>query len=289
MMQRRTDLAMERLSGLGKGPVPGVAAEEWRQEPLSVHRVTVLDARGERALERPVGQYLTAQLDRDAAWDSQWMWESSKALAALLRPLLPETGPVLVAGLGNRAMTCDALGPLALEHLMVTRHLIRAMPETFGGLRPVSALAPGVVGTTGLETAELIRGAVRQAQPTAVIAIDALAARSLERLCRTFQLSDAGITPGSGACNPRQGLNRQTLGIPVIALGVPTVVEARTLALDLVPEGRLDEKNAPDAGMLVSPKDIDLQVAKCAKVLGYAVNLALQGDVDAVEMEQFLC
>ena len=289
MEQRRTDLAMERLSGLGEGPVPGIAAEEWRQEPLSVHRVTVLDRRGEQALDRPVGQYLTAQLDRDAIWDSRWMWESAKALAALLRPLLPETGPVLVAGLGNRAMTCDALGPLALEHLMVTRHLTRAMPETFGNLRQVCALAPGVAGTTGLETAELIRGAVRQAEPAAVIAIDALAARSLGRLCRTFQLSDTGITPGSGACNPRQGLNRQTLGIPVIALGVPTVVEARTLALDLVPQGRLDEKNAPDAGMLVSPKDIDLQVAKCARVLGYAVNLALQGDMDAVEMEQFLC
>ena len=289
MEQRRTDLAMERLSGLGEGPVPGIAAEEWRQEPLSVHRVTVLDRRGEQALDRPVGQYLTAQLDRDAIWDSRWMWESAKALAALLRPLLPETGPVLVAGLGNRAMTCDALGPLALEHLMVTRHLTRAMPETFGSLRQVCALAPGVAGTTGLETAELIRGAVRQAEPAAVIAIDALAARSLGRLCRTFQLSDTGITPGSGACNSRQGLNRQTLGIPVIALGVPTVVEARTLALDLVPQGRLDEKNAPDAGMLVSPKDIDLQVAKCARVLGYAVNLALQGDMDAVEMEQFLC
>ena len=289
MEQRRTDLAMERLSGLGKGPVPGIAAEEWRQEPLSVHRVTVLDRRGEQALDRPVGQYLTAQLDRDAIWDSRWMWECAKALAFLLKPLLPETGPVLVAGLGNRAMTCDALGPLALEHLMVTRHLIRAMPETFGSLRQVCALAPGVAGTTGLETAELIRGAVKQAEPAAVIAIDALAARSLGRLCRTFQLSDTGITPGSGACNPRQGLNRQTLGIPVIALGVPTVVEARTLALDLVPQGRLDEKTAPDAGMLVSPKDIDLQVAKCARVLGYAVNLALQGDMDAVEMEQFLC
>lgn len=289
MEQRRTDLAMERLSGLGKGPVPGIAAEEWRQEPLSVHRVTVLDRRGEQALDRPVGQYLTAQLDRDAIWDSRWMWECAKALAFLLKPLLPETGPVLVAGLGNRAMTCDALGPLALEHLMVTRHLTRAMPETFGSLRQVCALAPGVVGTTGLETAELIRGAVKQAEPAAVIAIDALAARSLGRLCRTFQLSDTGITPGSGACNPRQGLNRQTLGIPVIALGVPTVVEARTLALDLVPQGRLDEKTAPDAGMLVSPKDIDLQVAKCARVLGYAVNLALQGDLDAVEMEQFLC
>ena len=289
MEQRRTDLAMERLSGLGKGPVPGIAAEEWRQEPLSVHRVTVLDRRGEQALDRPVGQYLTAQLDRDAIWDSRWMWECAKALAFLLKPLLPETGPVLVAGLGNRAMTCDALGPLALEHLMVTRHLTRAMPETFGNLRQVCALAPGVVGTTGLETAELIRGAVKQAEPAAVIAIDALAARSLGRLCRTFQLSDTGITPGSGACNPRQGLNRQTLGIPVIALGVPTVVEARTLALDLVPQGRLDEKTAPDAGMLVSPKDIDLQVAKCARVLGYAVNLALQGDMDVVEMEQFLC
>lgn len=289
MEQRRTDLAMERLSVLGEGPVPGIVAEEWRQEPLSVHRVTVLDRRGEQALDRPVGQYLTAQLDRDAIWDSRWIWESAKALAALLRPLLPETGPVLVAGLGNRAMTCDALGPLALEHLMVTRHLTRAMPETFGNLRQVCALAPGVVGTTGLETAELIRGAVRQTEPAAVIAIDALAARSLGRLCRTFQLSDTGITPGSGACNPRQGLNRQTLGIPVIALGVPTVVEARTLALDLVPQGRLDEKTAPDAGMLVSPKDIDLQVAKCARVLGYAVNLALQGDMDAVEMEQFLC
>ena len=289
MEQRRTDLAMERLSGLGKGPVPGIAAEEWRQEPLSVHRVTVLDRRGEQALERPVGQYLTAQLDRDAIWDSRWMWECAKALAFLLKPLLPETGPVLVAGLGNRAMTCDALGPLVLEHLMVTRHLTRAMPETFGSLRQVCALAPGVAGTTGLETAELIRGAVKQAEPAAVIAIDALAARSLGRLCRTFQLSDTGITPGSGACNPRQGLNRQTLGIPVIALGVPTVVEARTLALDLVPQGRLDEKTAPDAGMLVSPKDIDLQVAKCARVLGYAVNLALQGDMDAVEMEQFLC
>ena len=285
----RTDLAMERLSGLKQEHIPGVEWNEWQQAPFSVHRVQVLDQMGAQALDRPVGQYFTAQLDRDAVWDSQWMWESAKALAGLLRPLLPESGAVLVAGLGNRAMTCDALGPLALEHLMVTRHLAQVMPKVFGHLRPVCAIAPGVLGTTGLESAELIRGAVKQAQPSAVIAIDALAARSLERLCRTFQLSDAGITPGSGACNPRQGLNAQTLGIPVIALGVPTVVEARTLALDLMPQGRLDEKTAPDAGMLVSPRDIDLQVAKCARVLGYSVNLALQGDLDAVEMEQFLC
>ena len=289
MFQPRTDLAMERLNGLGKDGIPGVEWREWRQEPLAIHQVTVLDAAGVSALDRPIGQYLTAQLDRDALWDSQWIWDTAQALASLLKPLLPEKGAVLVAGLGNRAMTCDALGPLALEHLMVTRHLAQAMPETFGDLRPVCALAPGVLGTTGLESAELLRGAVKQAKPAAVIAIDALAARSLERLCRTFQISDTGITPGSGACNPRQGLNQQTLGVPVIGLDVPTVVEARTLALDLVPNGHLDETNTPDAGMLVSPKDIDLQVAKCAKVLGYAVNLALQGDVDMSEMEQFLC
>ena len=176
-----------------------------------------------------------------------------------------------------------------MDCTLATRHLIGQAAAYFGDWRPVSAVAAGVVGSTGVESAELIRGAVKQAQPSAVIAIDALAARSLERLCRTFQLSDAGITPGSGACNPRQGLNAETLGIPVIALGVPTVVEARTLALDLMPQGRQDEKTAPDAGMLVSPRDIDLQVAKCARVLGYAVNLALQGDLDAVEMEQFLC
>lgn len=289
MVQPRTDLAMERLSGLKNARVSGVTWRQWRQEPLSVHQVTVTNDAGAQALDRPMGRYLTAQLDRDVLWDSQWMWDAAQALASLLRPLLPERGSVLVAGLGNRAMTCDALGPLALEHLMITRHLAQAMPETFGQLRPVCALAPGVVGTTGLESAELIRGAVKQARPSAVIAIDALAARSLERLCRTFQISDTGITPGSGACNPRQGLNEQTLGVPVIGLGVPTVVEARTLAMDLMPNGRLDETNAPDAGMLVSPKDIDLQVAKCAKVLGYAVNLALQGDVDMTEMEQFLC
>ena len=285
----RTDLAMERLSGLKQEHIPGVEWNEWQQAPFSVHRVQVLDQMGAQALDRPMGQYLTAQLDRSAAWDSQWMWEASQALAALLRPLLPEKGPVLVAGLGNRAMTCDALGPMTLDHLMVTRHLTRALPDAFGHLRPVSALAPGVVGTTGLETAELIRGAVKQAQPAAVIAIDALAARSLERLCRTFQLSDTGIAPGSGACNPRQELNAHTMGVPVIALGVPTVVEARTLAMELVPNGQLDEKSTPDAGMLVSPKDIDLQVAKCAKVLGYALNLALQGHMTAAEMEQYLC
>lgn len=289
MFEKRTDLALERLEEHHQQSIPGIESRQWRQSPLSIHKISVLDARGEQAIDRPRGQYLTAQMEPQALSDSQWIFRCATVLAQLVRPLLPAKGTVLVTGLGNRALTPDALGPLTLEHLIVSRHLISAMPSEFGSLRPVCALAPGVVGTTGIETAELIRGVAERVQPSAVVAVDAMASRSLSRLCRTFQLSDTGIVPGSGACNPRRQLNRQTLGVPVIALGVPTVVEARTLALDLVPDGKLDEKSTPDAGMLVSPKDIDLQVGKCAKVLGYALNLALQGQMTAAEMEQYLC
>ena len=289
MFEKRTDLALERLEDQAEQPLPGIESRQWRRSPLSIHRIAVTDSQGEQALGRPRGQYITAQMEPNALSDSQWIYRSASVLAQLLRPMLPSKGPVLVAGLGNRALTPDALGPLALEHLIVTRHLMQTMPGEFGHLRPVCALATGVLGNTGIETAEILRGAAQRVEPAAIVAIDAMASRSLDRLCRTFQLSDTGIAPGSGACNPRQELNAHTMGIPVIALGVPTVVEARTLALDLVPNGHLDEKSAPDAGMLVSPKDIDLQVAKCAKVLGYALNLALQGHMTAAEMEQYLC
>lgn len=289
MFEKRTDLALERLEDLSEQPLPGVESRQWRQSPLSIHRIIVTDNRGEQAIGRPRGQYLTAQMEPEALSDSQWIFRSASVLAQLLRPMLPTKGTVLVAGLGNRALTPDALGPMTLEHLIVTRHLMQAMPGEFGHLRPVCALATGVLGNTGIETAEILRGAAQRVEPSAIVAIDAMASRSLDRLCRTFQLSDTGIAPGSGACNPRQELNARTMGVPVIALGVPTVVEARTLALELVPDGQLDEKSTPDAGMLVAPKDIDLQVTKCAKVLGYALNLALQGHMTAAEMEQYLC
>lgn len=289
MYQWRTDLALERLEGLENQTIPGIESRAWRQSPLSFHSISILDKRGEQALGRPQGRYLTAEMEPRALSDSQWIYRAAMALAQQLRSMLPGKGAVLAVGLGNRAMTPDALGPLALEHLIITRHLISAMPGEFGSMRPVCALASGVLGTTGIETAEIVRGAVARVQPAAVVAIDAMASRSLDRLCRTFQMSDTGIVPGSGACNPRHALNSDSLGVPVIALGVPTVVEARTLALDLVPGGQLDEDKGPDADMLVSPKDIDLQVAKCAKVLGYALNLALQGHMTSVEMEQYLC
>ena len=170
MFEKRTDLALERLEDLSGQPLPGVESRQWRQSPLSIHRITVTDSRGEQAIGRPRGQYLTAQMEPEALSDSQWIFRSATVLAQLLRPMLPAKGTVLVAGLGNRALTPDALGPMTLEHLMVTRHLIDIMPGEFGHLRPVCALAAGVLGSTGMETAEILRGAAQRVEPSAIIA-----------------------------------------------------------------------------------------------------------------------
>ena len=181
---------------------------------------------------------------------------------------------VLVAGLGNEAVTPDALGPLCLRGLFLTRHLIRHLPEQFGGVRPVSAVAPGVLATTGMESLELVRGAVRHVRPACVLAVDALAAAAPERLCRTFQLSDAGIVPGSGVGNARAALQKRTLGVPVFCLGVPTVLDAGTLG--------------GPRGMIVTPRDIDAQVRFLGRVAADAVNLALHPEISYDDFAQFI-
>ena len=201
---------------------------------------------------------------------------AAEALAAELRRLLrlqPGQG-VLVAGLGNEAVTPDALGPLCLRGLFLTRHLIRHLPEQFGGVRPVSAVAPGVLATTGMESLELVRGAVRHVRPACVLAVDALAAAAPERLCRTFQLSDAGIVPGSGVGNARAALQKRTLGVPVFCLGVPTVLDAGTLG--------------GPRGMIVTPRDIDAQVRFLGRVAADAVNLALHPEISYDDFAQFI-
>lgn len=180
-------------------------------------------------------------------------------LGRLLQGMEGET--VLVAGLGNRGMTADAVGPLALESLLVTRHMIRALPRQFRGFTPVAALAPGVLAQTGMEAAELLRAAADAAGAGAVVAIDALAARSRDRLCATVQLGDTGLIPGSGVGNRRNALDRETLGVPVVAVGVPTVIAA-----------------APGGGeeLFLTPRDIDEKVRELGRVIGYGVTLALQ-------------
>ena len=213
-------------------------------------------------------------------------------LVAPLKELVPPEGPVLVVGLGNRAMTPDAVGPLTADHVLVTRHLISAMPRQFSGFRPVSVMRSGVLGTTGVESAEAVRGLASEVKPACVIAVDALASRRVGRVCAAVQLSDTGIIPGSGVGNHRHPLNAETLGVPVIAIGVPTVVDSATLAADLLEETGVtdyDEEKlrASRQNLMVTPRDIDQQVRDLGKVIGYGINWALQ-DLDIDEMNALL-
>ena len=284
MAQQRTDLAAEAHELRG-GALPGVVQEESKVQGFAVTRVEVKTAEGAAALGKPEGVYLTLTLDEFLRREEDSFPRAAAALAELLRPLLPE-GDALVAGLGNRAVTPDIIGPLAADRTLVTRHLVRSMPDRFGGLRPVAALAPGVLASTGVESGALVRAAAEALHPACVIAVDALAARSAQRLCRTVQVSDTGIVPGSGVGNHRQALDRATLGVPVIAVGAPTVVEASTLVMDLL--GREDDADLPGAGLFVTPRDVDQKAADLARVIGYGISLALNPQLTVEELELLL-
>ena len=295
MRIRRTDLALEarELWQENAGTttkLSGVRAWDGSREGLPVTVVRILDGEGERALGKPRGTYVTLTLEGVARREADIFPRAVRALADELTPLLegvPGDSLVLVAGLGNRAITPDAIGPKVHENTLVTRHLVAQMPEHFGQLRPVASLAAEVLGNTGMESGEMVRAVCETLRPACVIAVDALASRSLKRLCRTVQLADTGITPGSGVGNHRVALNRDTLGVPVIALGVPTVVEGATLAADL-----LDAEELPDLGqggdLLVTPKDIDSQVADLSKIIGYGISLALQPSLTLEDLELLL-
>lgn len=283
MISRRTDLALE-ARGLcpEAGALRGVISRESTREGFPVTTVEITDEAGAEALGKPQGRYVTLELDPLLRRRPDAFPRAVAALSAELAALLPGPpgAPVLVVGLGNRAITPDLLGPLVLEHTLVTRHLVSGAPEHFGTYRPVAALAPGVLSATGMESAE-IAAAVAAAQHTAcVVAVDALASRSLSRLCRTVQLSDAGIAPGSGVGNHRPALDRAGLGIPVLSVGVPTVVDAATLALDILEESGLEDVEpevlcGSGADLFVTPREIDAQVAELAKLIGYSLSLAL--------------
>ncbi|WP_312280302.1 GPR endopeptidase [Oscillibacter sp.] len=286
MYTKRTDLALEAQELWQEGAektakLSGVKAGKSRREGYPVTRVEILDAGGAKTLGKPVGTYLT--LDFTAYWQRKedYFQRAVRALGAELKAMLPGDGAALVIGLGNRAMTPDAVGPLTLESVLITRHLRAAMPKQFGGFRPVSAFSVGVLGTTGVESAEAVRGLVKEVEPDFVIAVDALASRRTGRVCAAVQLSDSGIIPGSGVGNHRAALNKDSLGVPVFAVGVPTVVDAATLAADLLEESGItefDEKRlrSRKQPMTVTPRDIDAQVRELARVMGYGVNWALQ-------------
>ena len=297
MYIKRTDLALEarelwQESAQRTTRLSGVKATKTKQEGYPVTRVDILDNRGEEALGKPQGSYLTIDLTSFWQRKTDFFERAVRAVGSQLKGLLPAEGPVLIIGLGNAAMTPDAVGPLAADSVLITRHLIAAMPRHFAGFRPVAVFRTGVLGTTGVESAEAVRGLAEEIKPALVIAIDALASRRVGRVCTTIQLSDTGIIPGSGVGNHRAALNRETLGVPVFAIGVPTVVDAATLAADLLEESgvenvRPESLQKEGQGLMVTPQDIDQQVRDLSKVIGYGINWARQ-DLEIEEINALL-
>ena len=291
MTTQRTDLAQEshelwQQSAKKTDRLPGVEARDSSEQGFAVHRVTISDPRGADALGKPMGTYVTVELDGLLRREESAFPRAAKAIADLLAPMLPAEGEALVAGLGNRAVTPDLVGPLSADHTLVTRHLVEQLPDYFGHFRPVSALAPGVLASTGIESGTLIRSTVRELDPACVIAVDALASRSVHRLCRTVQFSDCGITPGSGVGNHRMALDRETLGVPVISVGVPTVVEASTLIMDLL--GTDGGSNIPGADLFVTPREVDSRVADLSRVIGYGISMALNPGLSVEDLDMLL-
>ncbi|MBP3633880.1 MAG: GPR endopeptidase [Oscillospiraceae bacterium] len=291
-MGKRTDLAVEAREiwqeSAGKTTkLPGVRARSWSGQGLTLTKVEVLDHRGERALQKPVGSYVTLEWKKDLIRDPSGFTRAAVCLGKELGRMLPKTGSVLVAGLGNGNVTPDAVGPRAMDHLVVTRHLGRSFPQ----LRSVSAIAPGVLGTTGLESAEVVRGIVERSAPCCVVVVDALASREPGRVCATVQLTDTGITPGSGVGNHRMAFDRESLGVPVVAVGVPTVVEAATLLQDAIEENVGKHGNIKtncDRSMIVTPRDIDARVNTLARLLGYGISLALHRGLTVSDISCFV-
>ena len=292
-MEIRTDLAMEQTEALETlGDLPkGVKVRRENRFGMEATVVEITGKAGEKALGRPRGTYITVEVEKVLRREKESFQGAVNCIAGYLREMLSvsERLPVLVAGLGNREITPDAVGPLTADHILVTRHMVRKMPEQFGLFRPVTALVPGVLGTTGMESAETVRAMAEKSEAAAVIAIDAIAARETRRLCSTIQISNTGISPGSGIGNHRNALNEATLGVPVIALGVPTVTDASTLALDLLEQAGMEPDQETmgriSTGMIVTCSDIDRRVREIARVLSYGVNSALQGQLSLEELE----
>lgn len=274
----RTDLALESKERLesAKDELRGVLFEEFYDEKRNVliTKVRVKTENGAKAIGKPMGTYLTLEAPDLVTPDAGIHREVAEVLSEQLKGLLKEgTESVLVVGLGNREVTPDALGPEVLGNLYITRHLLQeygsyAFPDQ--KVAAISGIVPGVMAQTGMETVEIIRGIIKETKPQLVIAIDALAARSVKRLGRTIQLADTGIHPGSGVGNHRKGLNEESLGVPVIAIGVPTVVDAATIVYDAC----RDVEKLPNgiAGMFVTPKNIDATIKNLSFTISEALN-----------------
>jgi len=323
MLSIRTDLALEAreaYSKENKGEIPGVEVDVKKGEHLSVTTVKIVDKKGEKIIGKPMGTYITIESPELRHLNQKIQDEVSESMAKELSAIinLDKEKTALVVGLGNWNVTPDALGPKVVSRLMVTRHLKELAPEEIEeGIRPVCALSPGVLGLTGTEPGEIIQGVVKKIKPDIVIVVDALASRKLSRVSTTIQIGNTGISPGSGVGNKRMGLTQSILGIPVIAIGVPTVVDAATMANDTidmvidsmieqVEEGKefynmlkglnkeekfqlIQEVLSPYAqDLMVTPKDVDSIIDNISKIIANGINIALHPSIHLKDINRYI-
>lgn len=311
MYDFRTDLAVERTDIYKKSnsisdDIDGIETEEEQiDENTKISRVKIVNESGEKAIGKPVGNYVTIDIKNLKLADDDRIQKASENLSEELRNIIDKhitkEDEILVVGLGNVYVTPDSLGPKVINEIDVTRHLKKYMPECLEeGTRTVSAVSPGVLGTTGIETVEILKGIVDNTNPKLVIVIDALASRSIDRISSTVQISDTGIVPGAGVGNTRQEISINTLGIPVVAIGIPTVVELATLVSDGIDIfiDRLQEKaesneylnklqendkyeevkealNVGEYNMIVTPKEIDDLIENMKDIVARGINFAV--------------
>lgn len=317
----RCDLALEAREVVNEsrgeeGVIDGVEVEtEEKSGYISITRVKVINEAGERNLGKDRGTYITVEMPARFYGQQEIYEEMCKSCAMELKKLTDKflktkDDTVLVVGLGNWNITADALGPKVVSALMITRHLKKYIPhEIDEGIRPVCAISPGVLGITGIETGEIVQGLSEHIKPSLVIAVDALCSRKVERINTTIQFSDTGITPGAGVGNKRKAINHETLGVPVIAIGVPTVVDAATIAGDAMVQvfEKTDEKNAltrlgeherydfiketitPAFGnFIVAPKEVDTIIDDISKVIANSINISLHEGITLKDIDRYV-
>jgi len=308
-----TDLAIESAAVESlevNGHMSGIKTESYKENYVTVTRVEILNKKGETAVGKPKGNYITLEVPELRESVSEAFSETERILTNELKNILSlyPSDTIMVVGLGNRFVTPDALGPKVVDKLLVTRHLYGVLPEEITeSMNSLCAVSPGVLGITGIETGEIIKAITQSIKPDVIIAIDALASRKTSRISTTFQIADTGIVPGSGIGNKRKGLTKDSLGVPVIAIGVPTVIEAVAVANDAIEllmeaikmnarkdspllgalsafdnENRYDlisEVLSPSAGdLIVTPKEVDSIIDEVSKIIAQSINEAVNGE-----------
>ena len=300
MVNLRTDLAVESLYTHNAA---GIVEENEEKNGINITKIEIKTDEASNEVKKPKGTYITLESEFIRENDTEKSEELSKELSCQLRLLInkyfsdiPNEEKILICGLGNRNITADALGPDCVGNIMVTNHIISILNDSQNDFSRVSAITPGVMGLTGIETNNIIKGIKDEYEPSLIIAVDALCAITPKRMFGTIQLTDTGINPGSGVGNRRGAINKETMKIPVIAIGIPTVVDANSIIYDAFSKSKKQSYSDNEINDIlmnvenyfVSPKDIDALIKRSAKIIANGINLALHRDIDFGFIENYI-